>query len=258
MKIKLYDIAVNTLDPSFYRQSIKEKIDLIEQALKTTRKEMDHLTIDASQPVKAILVAPEYFFAANNDSPTPTTQVLRQYSADEKYEIVSKVKRLSKESHDILIIPGTIAWYEELVPEYDLVSDSKYESVPCFKHRMSEKQFIARQTAEGIPAEKAHSEFTQYIRQSADSNYFQTLKTLRTGKAEAHGRASIATSRGIPKNDAISKIKALEGCGLKPGSMLLAYNSAYGFLNGEQIFHYRKKSDFQESLADQVPQIIFG
>lgn len=114
MRILFVDIAVDTQNPWFYKYILKntlkdtlaKRINIVRSALLTIREQLDKYHPDTvGQPIRAILTAPEYFFARSNISN-------RQYDQKIMETIKREIQKLSRTFSDVLIVPGTVAWKE--------------------------------------------------------------------------------------------------------------------------------------------------
>lgn len=121
MEIYLYNLAINTQDDRFHQCDISHKLNLIEEGLVHIQQELkkDEYKNTQNQKIRAIFVAPEYFFARSYPEYyrelIPQNRVGRHYEYKDYIEIRKSLTNFSQKFKGILIIPGTIAWKEAVV-----------------------------------------------------------------------------------------------------------------------------------------------
>jgi hypothetical protein len=255
-------------------ETLAARLKWISDAL--TEFEMSWKTIRGNQPIKGILIAPEYFFAAReagkNDD-TGTALNTRCLNEAEKDTIVNELLKLSKKYPKVLLFPGTIAWMKDLVRPVgaDQKKDDKNKRTgPAKTHATREAGVLAKLTASTartgarVPTELllrklkhklSGREVNKNVYRVAQSTDVQNMVTyyLRDPSFPDRLKADFGSEAGLylSVTDNSAKI-ALLGLGSVNSIMK---NTAYVMLGGKIKFKYNKMNDFHEAVGDA--QTIF-
>lgn len=239
--IILCDLQVDTTAVTFFITPWKQRLIELENVL----KELNNLlSPNSAQPhIRAIVTAPEYFFASSAD------KRYRHYSESEKDNILESIKKLSSANPGVLIIPGTIAWHQPaqdpVVRSDSSLSSSSYAPVPCRSNVISEQKFFENNDRIGKQVSK--NDYYNYNKEFADTRAMVAKERMTMGQQGLTCYDRNVTSEG---NYAIQEEykRALSN----PQYLHLAYNSAYFFLNGRQKHQYDKVAGFEEASLSSV------
>lgn len=245
MKILFVDIEINTEDSSFLRTSIEDRLQLLKTILVQIRRDLSstqYIDTRSSQEIRAILTAPEYFFAKD------PRQGSRHYSKKESDFIQEGLAFLSSQYKGVLLIPGTVAWKQ---PAF------KYPKIPSgFKSFV--KNFIEHlddKVARGVRI-NVKTALDQFILELENPAHLHQ---------EAHEELSLAllsTPRpfhyhgGMKGNPAPNdpRIKK-QIIAFARKDLSLCRNTAFFYLNGTQRYEYHKRGDYNEVPYDYLNNI---
>jgi len=242
MKLKLYDMQVDTTDSGFFGYNFKQRLNALEQRLEEFHSSLSPPEVGTR--IQGIFTAPENYFARSNQ-----IGQVRQFEEKEKNQILLRIKQLSDIYKKILIIPGTISWKKPALPEGITLGEGSSSFAPVLYATALDPQRIQQLEQE----KRQRGERT-------DSMYSVESEILRAYEfIEKYGH-NAGTSRDW-KGAINTKVVKLQN--LKPGvrkvlasqipdelkNTELAYNSAFIYLNGQQLARYDKSSDFQENTT---------
>jgi hypothetical protein len=271
------NVNVNTQDDRFFLSySWRERINFLIDLLGFISQSRAFLN-SSNQPFRAMLIAPEYFFArscpefySSQSKQIPPERIGRHYSYEEYIEIRQALTKLSYKYPEILIVPGTIAWKEQAVSPntvvttdgYEMTSDWAYVSsspVPYWKEgvrfgltqRDAYNAFIL-----SIGENPCEKNWYLYLKENPDSKLLAANERLYSTVAQqigAQGLTLDGKQRILQnKRDAFAKVfssnpeKYIKA--LAKANFGLAWNSAFFYLNGKMVGSYSKHSDYQEVI----------
>jgi predicted amidohydrolase len=262
MKFLLINLAVDTSNNSFHRLNIAQKIDFIENCILQCSGEISR--IPDGQPFKAILVAPEYFFARC----CPETEGLggRHYEYDHYLEIRRRLTSLSRRRRDVLIIAGTIAWKSPIVkgtirPPLDWTPPNA-APVPSLEKQefSSETKYIEHMRSIGEVDEKGvvTKSWRAYEGEAADADLLKTCGLLKTMFSRYSSMGALNRDQKLdiiyqcvmnvgPSGD--DYIRNIQNA---MGHLNFARNTAFFYLGGRKVGQYTKHSDYQEDFQSQA------
>lgn len=246
MNIILFDLEQDTHNKDFYELPIKEKLGRIANVLIVIQRMLDDPRGVATrdQPIRAILTAPEYFFAQSMSGPG----YKRQYSEHEARAVESGLTLLSEKYPKVLIIAGTVAWEKGvlLAADREEIDSFPYAKVYCAK-KLAKSAYLAERRARGVI--KTDDDYLRYMSKSGDSRLLKAREQLMAAAVfDDIGHAGA----GAPSNHRLTKLKELMKTESALRATIMARNTAYFYLNGLRVAKYHKRSDYQE-LLDFAP-----
>ena len=269
MKIYLFNLAVDTTNDLFHiNNNVEKKLELIENALKKISAELEKTEYDVTKnnKIRAIFVAPEYFFAKGfpehyiwQNKPIPQDRTGRHYSYEEYEEIRRNLTVLSRNFPQVLVVPGTVAWKKPAVPRMatPLPGTNTYAPVPSWPvgtRKNKEEYFKWMKSLGETPTQES---FDDYYKEAPDRQILIADNLLRKDCGTLYGgneglslqdKKFIVGTRKIEPEQYIAELKKLE--------FGLAYNTAFFYLRGKKFGEYSKHSDHQEVLyADAYQQL---
>jgi len=252
-------LLVSTWNRNAWGSDTADRLLALRTALERVEDKVAAAGLDTLGPIKAIFVAPEYYFSTRYAGQSSAGKMPRSLDLSERDEVLDYLTQLSRAHRRILMVPGTIAWQRPL-------DVSKMHETLAFYQRRA-----AFTTLSG--SEQDAEVLKHWFRRSGgETLYFVTrvleLQKLGTAKKFVRLRAeeldAIRTTE--PDRYDMMRQRALMARQMGTGAlgrlerpvknyMRAMANAAYGFLNGAVEFRYRKQANFNEEIGDD--QLIF-
>jgi predicted amidohydrolase len=242
MKLLLINLAVNTQDNNFHRLGIDEKFELIKRCIHFFSHRIARIPDGA--PFKAMLVAPEYFFA--RCCPETGGRGNRHYEYSDYIKIKEQLSLLSRQYSHILFIPGTVAYKLPILnaplgsPVIDGSEYRPYAPIAYFENTENGRS-------------DPYTTAQDHIRKAIDN-----LKTEFGNNVGASAKEHIQTGHKKACN-LQNKLSNLLTIGIDPlhsfqefcrttKNFSFAKNTVFFYLNGAIVGEYTKHSDYQENI----------
>lgn len=258
MRFLIINLAINTTDQRFHALTIEQKFQLIESSIHDFSWQLTNIRTDGQQPFKALLVAPEYFFA--RCCPETGAAGFRHYDYNDYLLIRKNLKELSERYPYILFVPGTVAWKSPIVrgslkePRVDLPRGTAPVPEWEYKEFNSPREFYYRMAEIG---EEGKS-WEQYEREAPDHDLLRACELLRGKFNRYYGGSAEPPDRKIQ-----ALYQNIIDSGLEPDLYInrmlsanntwsFARNTAFFYLGGKKVGEYTKHSDYQETFFNQA------
>jgi len=250
--VELFSLTVDTESSAFCKLTLRRKLEGLKSSLTKISGIISQKDTQPGQTIKAILVAPEYFFQKIHK---PEKGKSRQYSEDFKRFIEMELTQLSHDFPGILIIAGTIAWKKNMLSDPQTEENIWGGQQPDITQalgriptaqKLSFKHYSYSKVMRGITSDQAKYD-QKYMSKSGDHSYLKALEALQGQKQYFFGRNS---RDNAPDNSQEHKIDSLLAMRDTPQlrDALLSRNTAYAYLNGKRVHKYHKGSDYQEVI----------
>ena len=120
-------LVVSTWNRKPWGNDALHRVAMLSEAIKLTEKKIEDAKLASLGTIKAILVAPEYYFTTQYaGGQSGKNFAPRSLGGFERQEILKQLTHISQAHRRILIIPGTVAWQRPFQQEEMLVAMSYY------------------------------------------------------------------------------------------------------------------------------------
>ncbi|GGF47213.1 hypothetical protein GCM10007301_03250 [Azorhizobium oxalatiphilum] len=221
--VGLWSVATPAGD--FTASAMQQRISDLERALTAFRSHVNRQKLPSAQKIKGIFVAPEYYLAQVNAMSVSNSRVVeRTISVPDRNSAVGRIAQISKTFPEILIIPGTIAWkktFARAEDDYKLTDRRKR----ALDHMGYFFDLDSQQELPGMRAGTLSHKGVDLFRPSATDRTHMiagsTEINTTVGKKTFHHRGKV---------------------------LYYMRNTAYVFLDGQNVYSYHKSGDYYESV----------
>lgn len=252
-------LLVSTWNRNAWGSDTADRLLALQTALDRVEDKIAAAKLDTLGPIKAIFVAPEYYFSSRYAGASSAGSRPRSLDLNERDEVLDQLTSLSRAHRRILMVPGTIAWQRSL-NELKLRNTMEFYERRAAFSTLSESE----QTAEILKNwfRLSGGETLYFVTEALEKQKLGSSKKfvrLRAEELDAirtktpvlydrmRQRALMARQMGT---GALARLERP----VKNYTRAMA-NAAYGFLNGTVQFRYRKQANFNEEIGDN--QLIF-
>lgn len=237
------------------RADLSSRINRLADAVELVHAIVQAKNYESSGLIRGILVAPEYFFSAQN-SPMQTKggkYINRAITVDEKEQILTHLMGISRDYPRVLIVAGSIAWREKFDEANRPVIERALNFYPrrfryaeadaiimrSYKIRISDNFMVESTCTDRCRPITKHE--LQCIKQQAPDYFARLLRD-----AEKLDRVSQSAK--------IAEAKLT----LKAGPKWILHNTCPIFLNGQQVFSYSKQCNYKEEQGRGTTVFVPG